>query len=92
MPHELLGYVAEAEMERTRLLRRSGHVLGVELERYPPDARLSGFDFLYANEEVVSPSENLDRPLLLKSPQMSGTGRGSEPARARAAILGWILD
>jgi hypothetical protein len=92
LPQEVLGYGAEAEAELSRLQVWSGQFLGVELDRYPPDGLFPGIHFIFAKEGFLALAGDLDRPVLLKAPQMAGSRRVQEQAQVPSRVLGWILE
>jgi hypothetical protein len=54
LPPEVLSYGAEAEAELARLRAESGRLLGVELDRDPPDGLFAGVDFIFAKGDLLS--------------------------------------
>jgi hypothetical protein len=75
-----------------RLQGGGDQLLGLELDRRPPDRLLQPFQFVFAKEGLLPPEAEVQRPVLLKAPLPSSLGEGRGRVAASPQILGWIAE
>jgi hypothetical protein len=78
--------------ELVRLQGSRDQLLGLELDRRPPDRLLEPFQFVFAKEGLLPLEAEVQRPVLLKAPFPFGPGEGRGQVPASSAILGWIAE
>jgi hypothetical protein len=92
VPLDVLADRALPGTDVTRLQSGSGPLLGLEINRRPPDRVLQGIQFIFAKEGLLLLEGGAQLPVLLNGPTMSCVKERSEQVPAWSGILGWITE
>jgi hypothetical protein len=77
LPLEALAGGALPDTDLTRLQSPNGGLLGLEVNKRPPDRTLQGIQFVFAREEFLSLDREVQLPVLLKVPPLPSVSEQS---------------